>query len=221
MVMKAFIFDFDGTLANTLPLCIHSFYRVFKEFDGKELSEEEIKDMFGPPETDIIRDNLSHPDKEEAIDLYYSVYKEKHDEYVERNSDIDDLLKLLKQNNMKLGIVTGKAAKSLHLSMELLHMSDFFDVFITGEDVEAVKPAPEGVYAALKQLGVKSEEALFAGDSDADIQAGIEAGVFTIGVQWLPYFQAETFSDSPHKNFSQVTDFIEYIKQEFHIEDTR
>ena len=36
--MKAIIFDFDGTLANTLPVCDYAFQSVFKEFDNKELS---------------------------------------------------------------------------------------------------------------------------------------------------------------------------------------
>ncbi len=44
--MKAVLFDFDGTLANTLPLCFHAFHNVFMEYDGRNLSDEEIKSMF-------------------------------------------------------------------------------------------------------------------------------------------------------------------------------
>lgn len=64
--IRAVIFDFDGTLANTLPICFYAFQHVFKEFDNKDLSSEEIKAMFGPSETGIIRDNLSHINKEHA-----------------------------------------------------------------------------------------------------------------------------------------------------------
>lgn len=72
--MKAVIFDFDGTLANTLPICFKAFQHAFKEFDHKDLSSEEIKAMFGPSETGIIRQNLVHANKDAAIERYYEKY---------------------------------------------------------------------------------------------------------------------------------------------------
>ncbi|GAB3068578.1 HAD family hydrolase [Salinicoccus sesuvii] len=44
---KAIIFDFDGTLADTLPLCFHSLQTVFKTFDYKTFSDDQIKEMLG------------------------------------------------------------------------------------------------------------------------------------------------------------------------------
>lgn len=61
--MKAIIFDFDGTLANTLPLCFEAFRQVFKTFDNRDLTNNEIKAMFGSSETGIIRNNLIYPHK--------------------------------------------------------------------------------------------------------------------------------------------------------------
>jgi pyrophosphatase PpaX len=57
-MIKTIIFDFDGTLANTLPICYFAFQCVFSEFDHKALSPHEIKAMLGPSETGIIRTNL-------------------------------------------------------------------------------------------------------------------------------------------------------------------
>ena len=89
--IKAIIFDFDGTLANTLPICYFAFQHVFKEFDNKDLSSEEIKAMFGPSETGIIRENLSNINKELAIESYYSIYAEHHNRLVTRDRDIMEL----------------------------------------------------------------------------------------------------------------------------------
>ena len=47
-MIKAIIFDFDGTLANTLPVCFYAFLSVFKKFDNNEVTPDEIKAMFGP-----------------------------------------------------------------------------------------------------------------------------------------------------------------------------
>jgi pyrophosphatase PpaX len=68
--IKAIIFDFDGTLADTLPVCFSAFQAVFRKFDNRELTPEEIKAMFGPSETGIIRRNLINTDHENAIELY-------------------------------------------------------------------------------------------------------------------------------------------------------
>ncbi|MCG7345874.1 HAD family hydrolase [Sporosarcina sp. ACRSL] len=206
--MKAIIFDFDGTLANTLPVCDYAFQSVFQEFDNKVLTSGEIRAMFGPSEVGIIKENLLHENKEQAIELYYEKYLEKHNELVAANQEIQDLLTELKKRGIKLGIVTGKAKRSLEISMQALRMNDFFDVIITGDDVVQPKPHPEGLLKALSQLDVKNDEAIFVGDSDADIQAGIGADVFTVGVQWLPDIQTLEFSVAPHVLYKEVREFM-------------
>src|SRR4051812_10652018 len=102
--MKAIIFDFDGTLANTLPICFYAFQHVFKVFDNKDLTSNEIKEMFGPSETGIIRNNLSNINKEDAIEYYYEKYSELHNDLVEINLEILNLLKSLKEKDIKIGI---------------------------------------------------------------------------------------------------------------------
>jgi pyrophosphatase PpaX len=209
--MKAIIFDFDGTLADTLPVCFYAFQSVFKEFDDIEVTSDEIKSMFGPSETGIIKENLKNSNWEKAIELYYQKYREKHAELVMANEELNDLLQLLKKQGYKLGIVTGKAKKSLLISLDYLNMSEIFDVIITGDDVSIPKPHPEGLNQALALLNVTNEEALFIGDSDADIEAGKQANVRTIGVQWLPNYQTQVFSIQPDQTISHVSEFIESL----------
>lgn len=210
--MKAIIFDFDGTLADTLPICFYAFQVVFKEFDNMEVTSDEIKTMFGPSETGIIKENLKDSNHGKAIELYYEKYSEKHRELVLDNEKINDLLLQLKSDGYKLGIVTGKARRSLLISLECLHMNDLFDVIITGDDVAMPKPHPEGVNKALEQLNIKNTEAVFLGDSDADILAGKQANVHTIGVQWLPNYQTLEFHSQPDQMFSSVYDFMQYLQ---------
>ncbi|WP_099363725.1 HAD family hydrolase [Fredinandcohnia onubensis] len=210
--MKAIIFDFDGTLADTLPVCFYAFQSVFKEFDNIEVTPDEIKAMFGPSETGIIKENLMESNHDKAIELYYEKYSEKHQELVVENQEINDLLLLLKREGYKLGIVTGKASRSLLISLDCLNMNGIFDVIITGDDVTIPKPHPEGVNKALAQLNIKNTEAIFLGDSDADILAGKEANVHTIGVQWLPNYQTLEFSVQPDEKLSSVNEFIQSLK---------
>ena len=210
--IKAIIFDFDGTLANTLPICYFAFQHVFKEFDNKDLSSEEIKAMFGPSETGIIRENLSNINKELAIESYYSIYAEHHNRLVTRDRDIDGLLQYLKDNGVKLGIFTGKARRSLDISLKALQMEGMFDVIITGDDVAKPKPDPEGLIKAISLLDLGNSQAIFIGDSDADVYAGLQANVFTIGVQWLPNYQSLQFTVEPDLIIKNVSEFTNFFK---------
>lgn len=212
-MMKAIIFDFDGTLANTLPICYYAFQSVFKEYDDREITPNEIISMFGPSEVGILRKNLITVRKEEAIDYFYQQYSEYHKDLVKTNQDIHKMVTFLKGMDIKLGIFTGKARRSLDISLEKLGMEGLFDVIITGDDVCKPKPDPEGLVKALTLLKVDSSEAIFVGDSDADIFAGVQANVFTIGVHWLPEYQTETFSEQPNLLLGSVAEFESYVKE--------
>lgn len=211
--MKAVIFDFDGTLADTLPICFYAFQAVFKAFDNLELTPEEIKAMFGPSETGIIRKNLLNKNHDQAIEVYYEEYNQKHQELVVDNAEIYELLLHLKNNGYKLAIVTGKARRSLDISLAHLGMADLFDVMISGDDVECPKPHPEGINKILEQLNINSSEAIFLGDSDADILAGLRANVHTIGVQWLPNFDALEFSAEPKQIFRSIGELKSWLEE--------
>jgi phosphoglycolate phosphatase/pyrophosphatase PpaX len=207
IIIKAIIFDFDGTLADTLPICFYAFKYVFKEFDNRDISQEEIVGMFGPCEKGIILKNLLSSDKEKAIEMYYEKYFENHKQLVKKNNEIEDLLKSIKEKGIKLGIVTGKGRRSLDISLKALEMETLFDVIITSEDVENPKPDPEGIIKALNILNVKNDDALFIGDSEADIVAGLKANVYTIGVQWLPNYQTADFVTQPNHILFNINDF--------------
>lgn len=210
--MKAIIFDFDGTVANTLPICDYAFQSVFKEFDGRELTVEEIRTMFGPSETGIIKENLWNIDKVNAIELFYDKYSEKHEELVNVNVEMNRMLESLKEKQIKIGIVTGKARRSLDISLKALQMDHLFEVIITGDDVNKPKPDPEGIFKALSILGVENDEAMYIGDSDADIEAGFGANVCTVGVKWLPDYRPSEFSIEPNHildNIYQLNELIE------------
>ncbi|WP_255259668.1 HAD family hydrolase [Lentibacillus sp. CBA3610] len=206
--MKAIIFDFDGTLADTLPVCYRAFQDVFRTFDGKELSDDDVRAMFGPSETEIIQKNLTNSNKEEAIELFYKSYTDNHQQLVKSNAEINDMLTYLNDRGVKLGIVTGKARRSLDISVKALEMDNRFEAVITGDDVEKSKPHPEGVTKALSLLDVVNDEAMFIGDSDADIEAGNRANVQTAGVQWLPEYQTSEFTAKPDNVFKTVSDLF-------------
>lgn len=208
-ILDAIFFDFDGTLANTLPLIFHSFKELFKEYKNKDISPDDIVKMFGPTEVGIIREQFRE-NTDSIIGRFYKIYEEKHPDFLHKEEEFIDLLKFLKSKNLILGIVTGKGKNTLDISLRLLKMTSYFDVLISGDDVRKPKPDPEGINKALTITGIKAERILFVGDSDADIGAGENAKVlYTIGVNWLSDFIELKLK--PDYFFNNVNDFKVFI----------
>jgi pyrophosphatase PpaX len=212
--MKSLIlFDFDGTLADTLPASFAAFRTVFKKYDGQDVTNEQLIAMFGPTEEDIIARNFNHKEiVQEAINEYYDLYGRGHSGINKINS-ILELLILLKENGKQIAIITGKSRKAFHISSEALNLSEYFDYVVTGDDVEKPKPDPEGIYQAMDFFGAKPEEVVFLGDSNADILAGISAGVQTYAVQWLSTYQSTDYEVKPDAVFKHTSEFIKLLKE--------
>jgi len=202
-----YIFDFDGTLADTLPLCFDCFRKVFKQFNNIEMTNKEIVKSFGPSEERIIEKNLiNKADTSKAIDMFYTLYLQQHDSFITRK-EIDQVLNLLdnlKSNQKKIGMVTGKGRRVLEMSLDKLGLGNYFDAMITDDDVINHKPDSEGLLKTLKVLDSSPEEAVFFGDGNADIGADKNAGVTTVGVRW--------FSEN---SFELAPDFISDSPSEF------
>lgn len=211
MGIKAVLFDFDGTLADTLPLSFTAFQYVFQKYEHRKVSQEEIIAMFGPTEEGIIAENFSNQaNVSAAIQDYYRIYEQGHENKISAK-EVLELLDLLHLKGIRMGVITGKSRKAYDISVYSLGMAHYFDVVITGDDVQRPKPDPEGIRTALSMLEVPKEDAIFVGDSNADIQAGKSAGVRTAGVQWLSTYQSTHFEAVPDMIFTKVQEFIDTI----------
>ena len=72
------IFDHEGTLAETLPLIYRAFNAAMQPVFGRKLADEEIRGMFGPPDTTILRFLVSADQAELAIERYMKAYNRDH-----------------------------------------------------------------------------------------------------------------------------------------------
>ncbi|MFM1650687.1 HAD family hydrolase [Brevibacillus sp. B_LB10_24] len=212
MTVKAVLFDFDGTLADTLPVIYLAFQGVFREFEQREVTPEEIVKMFGPPEAGVLERQIKRvADVQPAIERFYQLYAENHRELVRASAEINRMLQYLKERGLRMGVVTGKGRRSADISLRLLEMDSYFDIVVTGDDVVRPKPHPEGIHSVLERLEVPAAEALFVGDSNADIRAGKAAGMRTIGVKWFEETQTDCFSPEPDYLFETVADFQQFL----------
>ncbi|CAG7653562.1 NUDIX hydrolase N-terminal domain-containing protein [Paenibacillus allorhizosphaerae] len=215
MTIRAVLFDFDGTLADTLPVSFRAFQAVFQAYDNRDVTPEQLVSMFGPTEDEILLRNLGNKERAaEAIRDYYRLYREGHSGGECLPPDIVALLDTIRSLHIKMGVITGKSRQAYRISSEALDLDRYFEVVVTGDDVRKPKPDPEGIDKALAVLGVRREEAVFVGDSNADIAAGRAAGLRTYGAHWLSVSQTMAFELRPDDIFTGVDPFLALLREE-------
>ena len=184
-LFDGFIFDIDGTLTSTNQLIFDSFNFIAKKYLDKTFSDDEIISMFGPPENDILK-RLCEDNYESAREDYFTYYTENHWK-ADLYNGIKEILEHLKSKNYPLGIFTGKGRDASLITLKKLGVDHYFDLIITGDDVENHKPSPEGILKFVNHFGLNPEKVLMIGDSIADIEASREAGVKIASVLWDSY----------------------------------
>lgn len=192
--VKALLWDFDGTLVDTLNLVPFALRQSFLYGDNRLLTEAEITALFGPPEDEIIRRHFMCSSAVSfGIELYHQLYQTYHSHFSIYHRRITHLLKVLSQEGFIHIIVTGKGKRSLAISLEKLGITKLFTASITGNDITNPKPNPESLLKGLTKVGIPPEDALMIGDSQADYLAAQALDIPCLIVGWYrtPYFQGQ------------------------------
>lgn len=200
-----YVFDLDGTIANTLPLCFECFRITIRAVLGLRLTDEIIQSYFGPSEEVIINKLINEYydissihvysgegenvrlTSQYAIELFYWLYKELFNQYVGEISyaPLKDILRTLKNQGNNIALVTGKGRYTTDITLNMMGLDSVFDVIVTDDDVSQPKPCPEGLLTVLNSLSISRSSAVFIGDMDADVEAAHRAGIKSLGACWF------------------------------------
>lgn len=210
-MIKALLFDFDGTLLNTNDLIIQTFMHVLNERFPGQYSPKDCLKFLGPSLKQTMSDIA--PGEEDAMIAKYRKYNElHHDELVTQYPDVVSTLEQLKAMGLKLAIVSTKRNGMIDRGLSVLGANHLFDVRIGTDDVKNVKPDSEPVLLALERLGVNKEEAIMIGDNSHDIEAGHNAGIRAAGVAWA--FKGPEYLQQfkPEYMLHHMTDLLDIVK---------
>ena len=210
MKLDGVIFDLDGTLGDTLPVCFAAFRRALEGFSSRQYTDEEIAALFGPSEVGMIQRMV--PDRWQAcLEAYLAAYEEESAKGERQFPGIERALRLLKRRGVPLAIVTGKGEHSAAISLAHLRLAEFFDVVETGSPDRGVKPL--AIKRVLNRWGAAPHRVAYVGDVPADMEAAKEAGVIPLAAGWAATSDADTLSAlSPVETFRHVESFIRWIE---------
>jgi len=178
--MKVILFDYDGTLNNSLEANFHAFQGVAKEFGLPTITLQQFLDWYNPNWYPVYQ-KMGVP-----IDSWKKADETWLRHYYQRRSrlfpDSVRTLNALKLIGCKVGLVTGGTRDRVEKELKMRRIHDLFDTIIYGSDVmiEELKPSPMQIRMALKQLREEAREAVYVGDTPIDVLAGRKAGVTTV-----------------------------------------
>lgn len=209
-MLRGVIFDLDGTLGDTLPVCYRAFAKVFRRRLGREFSSAEIHAMFGPSEEGILR-RLCPDDADGALKAYLAAYRRAHARCPEPFAGIRGCLDMLRRRGVERAIVTGKGPRSAAISLGEFELSDLFPQVEAGSPDGGVKP--EAMGRILRRWGFGPRDVVGVGDSPSDIRSARAAGVASVAAAWAPGTSAARLAAcNPDWLFRDVPAFREWLE---------
>ncbi len=180
--IKAVLFDVDGSLIDSQAALYYLFKDALKKFEENNKTKEEILRPVGSSSRAWLKRLVPRLEKEKlekmrrwTVMQYAEYYMRKHAKPIRYSNEV---LKELKKNNIKLGIVTNQTRKQVNMAFKIFRFNKF-NVIASVDKVKRPKPQPDLLKYALKKLKLKKDEVIYIGDTRADIKAGKAAGIET------------------------------------------
>ena len=186
-MIKGVLFDFDGTLANTIDLIVATFEHTCDTALGFRPARQRIVDTIGLPLGDALEllSGIHEPERIVQLRQIYGQFNaDNHDTMIKPIEGVAELLPELRRRNIKLAVVSSKKLYMLQRGMNCLGMTQYIDATVSVLDTERGKPAPDPMLLACERLGLAPDECLCVGDSPFDIQSGNAAGCYTVAVEY-------------------------------------
>ncbi len=204
--IKGVIFDLDGTIGDTLPLCIKAFRQSVEPLIGRTVSDAAIIETFGPSEEGTIM-ALAPNHYDRGVADYLLHYASFHEMCPSAFAGVTELLRTLKEAGVRIAMVTGKGKHSTAITLRQFELEGYFEFIETG--VQHGPSKPEGIRLVLEQFGdLAKEEVIYVGDAPSDITASRLVGIPVVAAAW-----AETAD--PEKLKALQPDAICYSIDEF------
>ncbi len=183
------VFDLDGTLLDSLADLAHSANQMlgeegfpvhpvdaYRRFvgDGARVLVERIL----PAEAR--RDEVIH----RCLRRYGAIYAERWDERSRPYEGIPGLLQALERRGIALAVLSNKPEAATVRCVERFFRGCTWARVIGQREGLPKKPAPDGLFEILRDVGVTPGETVYLGDTDTDMKTAVAAGVYPVGVLW-------------------------------------
>lgn len=187
MRYKTVLWDLDGTLLNTLTDLANSVNHALAACGLPAVDAQQVSAGTGNGVRELLMactpDGENCPRFKEVCDAFVAHYDKHSSDFTAPYAGIMETLHAVKEAGATLGIVSNKLDWAVK-QLGNLHFPGMMAVCVGEREGVRRKPAPDVVLAALEELGVAKEDAVYIGDSEIDVQTAINVGMDCIAVTW-------------------------------------
>jgi len=177
-MIKAILFDFDGTIVDSDHVTFLEFVNLMKNYKYPVPTNEQLLKFRGLPAIEIIK--KLHPQlSDQKVQEMYEFKNINADRFMPKIKlfpNVNNVLKKL-SSKFKLAVVTSRRRRGVNLLLKQHHLEELFLVTITKDDVVNFKPHAEGILKAIKMLKIEMDESVYVGDAEADVATANNAGI--------------------------------------------
>jgi HAD superfamily hydrolase (TIGR01549 family) len=182
--VRAFIFDIDGTLVDSNELHVDSWDRAFQRF-GKQFSREQLRAQIGKGSDQYLPEFLTPEEIKrfgKELDEYRSeLFRKEYLPKVRPFPKVRELFQRLRDDNKPSALASSGKKTDTKYYIDLLKIGDLIDGYVSGDDADSSKPAPDIFAASLEKLDdISPADAVTVGDTRFDVEAARRAGLKTI-----------------------------------------
>jgi phosphoglycolate phosphatase-like HAD superfamily hydrolase len=212
MRLAGAIFDLDGTLVDTLPICFAAFRAALARLGERRYEDPEIRALFGPSEEGMLK--IAVPARwEAAVALYLEAYERELPRCPPMFPGLASALARLRARSIPVALVTGKGPVSTALSLRHFGLEGAFDIVESGSPAGVVKA--DAIRRTVGTWRVAPDRAIYVGDAVVDIEAARAAGVTPVAAAWAPGARAaELRGARPARLFTEAEAFAAWLESE-------
>lgn len=181
---RAYLFDMDGTIADSMPLHYIAWKQALAEYGCTDFPEDLFYSWGGMP----VREIIATLNQRHALTMPIDdVAHRKESLYYERLPQLTAVPEVLDQieeahNRIPFAVVSGSTRDSVTASLRTLHLEDKFDVLVCAGDYKNAKPDPEPFLLAAQKLNVPPASCLVFEDTAMGIEAATRAGMQSVRI---------------------------------------
>lgn len=196
-----YIFDFDGTLANSKQCSIEATKEVFAQFGLSEPSDADIVHYMGIPiEKSFIEMSdrfLTEDALNQLLELFREQYRQLETTYLCSVIGIFETLEQLLRKKKQVFVVSSKKTDVLLRNLDHLGLGRFIQEAIGSDKVTRYKPDPDGINYIIQNHHLNPARSIYIGDAIHDIQMAKAAGIKSCGVTWGAFDAKALLRENP------------------------
>ena len=222
MDKQLLIFDFDGTLIDSVPDLADATNAMLTTLGKETYPIETIRNWIGNGsrllveralvgKVEVLEGELTVEEADHAEQVFFEAYKNLSGSKTIAYPDVDSGLKKLKDAGYTLALVTNKPIRFVPKILQSFDWQDLFSEVLGGDSLSTKKPDPAPLLHVCEALNVAPEQAVMIGDSRNDILAGQNANMDTLGLSYGYNYGQDIRELNPTKAFDSFQALQDYL----------